>query len=168
MFFSKAETTTASGQSRQGATQPATLASGIMWMSQRRNHPRAMVALRRGPALHNLSSLKLRFLQAMRSLCGDGKHTFIIIEEHSVHQTWQKRMQGFAGKSQNTHSLTHAVSFLKCWAFQLAPSQDGQEAMILPGLFTFQHPFGSVSAMRVWYESVLSANTIAKIRCVKS
>lgn len=109
MFFSKAETTTASGQSRRGAKQPATLASGMMWMSQRRNHPRAMVALRRGPALHHLSSLKLRFLQAMRSLCGDGKHTFIIIEEHSVHQTWQKRMQGFAGKSQNTHSLTHAV-----------------------------------------------------------
>lgn len=94
MFFSEAESTTASGQSRWGAVQPATLASGIMWMSQRRDHPRAMVALRRGPALHNLSSLKLHFLQAMRSLCGDGKHTFIIIEEHSVHQTWQKRMQG--------------------------------------------------------------------------
>lgn len=132
MFFTKAETTTASGQSRWGAVQPATLASGIMWMSQRRNHPRAMVALRRGPALHNLSSLKLHFLQAMRSLCGDGKHTFIIIEEHSVHQTWQKRMQGFAGKSRNTHSLTHAVSFLKCWVFQLAPTLAGQGPLHFP------------------------------------
>lgn len=33
MFFSKAETTTASGQPKRGATQLATLASGIMWMS---------------------------------------------------------------------------------------------------------------------------------------
>lgn len=64
--------------------KPAKLANGVAGDELEKIHPQAMVALRRGPALHNLSSLKLRLLQAMRSLCGDGKHTFIITEEHSV------------------------------------------------------------------------------------
>lgn len=85
MLFSKAKTTKASGPSRHGNMQPAKPASGITVDEFEEDHPQAMVALRRGPALHNLNSLKLHFLQAVRSLCGDGKHTFIIIEEHSVH-----------------------------------------------------------------------------------
>lgn len=82
MLFSKAKTT--EPQASRGEKQPAELARVLPRRSWRRNRPQAMVALRRGPARHNLSSLKLHFLQAMRSLCGDGKHTFIIIEEHSL------------------------------------------------------------------------------------
>lgn len=126
-----------------------------------------MVALRRGSTLHNLSSLKLHFLQAMRSLCGDGKHTFIIIEEHTIYQTWQKRMRGLEGKPSWTLSLSHAVSLLNWWAFQLTSNCSGQEATSLHGLFTVQHPFWSCPSHPLQSNSELFVNTIAERRCVR-